>query len=204
MRGNMPGGFGFKYVYRANQIEDVMKKIAGTGRPDNLTLEYLKKTWLLKDAQYSAVLDILKDMKFLDGNKPGDLYAEYQNPAKAKSAVAKGIINAYPELFKAFPNAHKLVPGELTGYFKEHTGADDTVVQKITTTFKKLCSLADFDGLDAIKKDHKDNIRVSTVPGRNSLPVPITMNIQIAIPPDATAEQYDKIFSSIKKNLIDG
>lgn len=32
--------------------------------------------------------------------------------------------------------------------------------------------------------------------------IPITMNIQIVIPSDATAEKYDEIFSAIKKNLL--
>lgn len=198
----MPGNFGFKYVYRANQIEDVLKKIAETGRPDSLTLSYLQKTWLLKDAQYSAVIDLLKDMKFLDGNKPSDLYGEYQNHEKAKSALAKGIRNAYPELFKAYPTAYNIPNQTLSGYFKQQTGQDDSVIKKMLTTFKKLCSLADFAGTqitNVIQKQAGIDFGTTT-----QVPIPITMNIQIAIPPDATAEQYDKIFSSIKKNLLDG
>jgi hypothetical protein len=198
----MPGKFGFKYAYRANQIVDVLKKIADTGRPDALTLGYMQKTWLLKDAQYSAVLDLLKDMKFLDGNKPTALYGEYQNREKSKRALAKGIQNAYPELFKAYPNAYNMPNETLTGYFKQQTGSDDSVITKTLTTFKKLCSLADFDGIVANAIQNQQI--VTQTENNGQIPIPITMNIQIAIPADATAEQYDKIFSSIKKNLING
>src|SRR4030066_2545326 len=103
----MPGQLCFKYVYIAKHINDVLAKVRDTGRPDKLTNAYMQDVWLLKDAKMSAVLDILKDMEFFDGNGiPTELYAEYQNPSLSKKALAKGIKKAYPELFKAYPNAH--------------------------------------------------------------------------------------------------
>ena len=204
----MPGSLGTRYVYSTKHIEEVFKKIADTGRPESLTTSYLKNTWLLKNAQYQAVLPILKDLGFIDASgKPTERYALYQNPQKARKAVADGVRQAYPELFKAYPQADKLPHETLKGVFKEKTGGNPSIVDKIVATFKKLCTLGDFSSLgprdrsdtDQTGLAHRQSQRQDSV----SSPLPITMNIQIVIPSDATPEQYDAIFSSIKKNLVE-
>lgn len=204
----MPGQVGFKYVYVTKHINDVLDKVHSTGRPDKLTYAYMRDTWLFKDAKMSAVLDILKDMDFVDDSgTPTELYAEYQNSALSKMALAKGIKNAYPELFKAYPNANSIQKETVIGYFKQKTGAEKAVLDKIVSTFTTLCGLADFssnrdiadDSSQGKMQDKPNGIGTSGIP--NSTLVPITMNIQIVIPSDATSEQYDKIFASIKKFL---
>lgn len=201
----MPGKKGFKYVYSADHINHILKKITETGRPDKLTMPYLRDTWLLKNAQYSAVLDILRDMDFIDSSGvPTSLYAEYQNPAKAKKALAKGIKNAYSQLFKAYPNAYSLDKVTLDGYIKQHTGAEKAVLDKISKTFRSICSLAEFNGEgpeEVDKEESKKKIGEKPFGAAETL-VPITMNIQIVIPSDATEGQYDKIFSSLRKFLM--
>jgi hypothetical protein len=198
----MPEVQGFKYVYSVGQINDILNKIKETGRPDKLTLTYAQNTWLLKNAQYTAVIDILKDMGFLasDGT-PTDMYAKFQNPEYSGQILAQGIKRAYPSLFKAYPKAQEMPKESLEGFIKQHTGADKSVVDKIYGTIKRLCSLANFS-IESTPGGPSGST-TSNQPGSSDfLPIPITMNIQIVIPSDATAEQYDKIFSSIKKNLL--
>jgi hypothetical protein len=198
----MPESKGFKYAYSVGQINDVLEKIKETGRPDKLTITYAQKTWLLKDAQYSAVLNILKEMGFLtaDGT-PTEMYASFQNPDHSRKVLAEGVKKAYPTLFKAYPNAQDMPKETLEGYIKQHTGAEKSIVDKIYGTIKRLCSLADFSTVPS--SPTASGSATSQPPGPSAnLPIPITMNIQIVIPSDATAEQYDKIFSSIKKNLL--
>lgn len=192
----MPEVKGFKYVYSVGQINDVLDKIKETGRPDKLTITYVQNTWLLKDAQYSAMIALLKDMGFLatDGT-PTDVYAEFQNPEHSGRVLAEGIKKAYPTLFKAYPSAQDMPKEKLEGYIKQQTGAEKGVINKVNGTIKRLCSLADFSAASSPAPPQ-------TPPFSANLPIPITMNIQIVIPSDATAEQYDKIFSSIKKNLL--
>ena len=197
----MPENKGFKYAYSVGQIDDIFEKMRNTGRPDKLTIGYVQNTWVLKNAQYSAIIDILKAMQFLtsDGT-PTDLYGEFQNKNLAKKAIAKGTRNAYPTLFKAYPNAQNLSKDDLEGYLKQQTGADASVVSKIYGTIKRLMSLADFDG--DVTEDRKDPVHKPNAGSNHINSIPITMNIQIVIPNDATPEQYDVIFSSIKKNLL--
>ena len=58
----MPGNKGFRYVYAGAQITKLLNKVQNTGRPDKLNFSYVRDTWLLKNEQYRAVLDILEDM----------------------------------------------------------------------------------------------------------------------------------------------
>ena len=105
----MPGKEGFKYVYAAAHIEEMLDKIQHTGRPDKLTITYAKNTWLFTNSQYSAVIELLKDMEFLDSsNAPTEIYAQYQNPAIARKVLAESIKKAYPSLFKAYPTANSI------------------------------------------------------------------------------------------------
>jgi hypothetical protein len=196
----MPEAKGFKYVYSVGQINDVLEKIKETGRPDKLNITYVQNTWLLKNAQYSSVLSILMEMGFLSSDgTPTEKYAEFQNPDYSGRVLAEGVKKAYSSLFKAYPNAQDLPKEKLEGYIKQHTGADKAVIEKIYGTIKRLCSLADFSSVSSSTSNTFEN-KPELLPV--NLPIPISMNIQIVLPSDATAEQYDKIFSSIKKNLL--
>jgi len=197
----MPGEKGFKYVYSIGHISDVLLKIQETGRPEKLNFPYIRDTWLLKNAQYSAVIDLLTDLGFIDSlGIPSPAYAAYQNPTLAKATLAEAIKTAYPGLFKAYPNAQDLPKDVLTGYIKQQTGADKSVLGKMVATFIKLCSLADFSTEPLPTQEAAVNMAGKPIPVTGTL-IPITMNIQIVIPNDATTEQYDRIFSSIKKFL---
>lgn len=201
----MPGQDGFKYVYSAGHIDDFFRKMQNTGRPDKLTQTFAIKNWVLpNNAQYSAVIELLKSMQFLDSDGvPQELYSEFQNPRIAKKAVAKGIKNAYPSLFRVHPRAHEMSREDVTGFIRQNTGADKTVVRRTCATFEKLCSYADFseDGEQVAEEPKNKLLKVNENPKTFTPVIPITMNIQLVIPNDATEEQYDRIFSSIKKFL---
>jgi hypothetical protein len=189
-------------VYAPSHIDTVLQKMRDTGRPVKLTATYVKKTWLLKNAQYSAVLQLLRDMEFLDASgSPTDLYAEYQNPDLAPRALARGMKNAYRRLFTAYPDACSLARETLDGYIKQQTGAEKDVLKKISATFRKLCSLADFSEEERAGVAEKPVKQPERPPSLAEPFIPISMNIQIILPSDVPEEQYDKIFSSLKRFL---
>ncbi len=194
----MPGVSGYKYVYSLGHITSILQKIQDTARPEKLTITHVQKSWLLKDAKYSAVLDLLREMKFIDeAGIPLDLYAEYQNKGKSKKALAKGIRNAYQGIFNVYPNAFDLSREEVNGFIKEHTGLDQSVIDKVSATFFEFCKLADFS--DDIKKELTAETTQENHKANSTFP--IAMNIQIVVPSDATEEQYERIFKSIRKFL---
>lgn len=202
----MPGPKGFRYVYAPTQITKLLEKVQKTGRPDKLNFRYVRDTWLLKNEQYRSVLDILEDMKFIDSSGvPSDLYAQYQNPSIAKRALATGVKRAYPELFKAYPQAYSLPKSELEGYFKQQTGKAGSVLDKTISTFKTLCSLADFSAVEAVPVEglpeygyegpEKEQIGVRVRPN-------LYINIEIHISPEMSDEKIETIFKNMKRYLL--
>lgn len=201
----MPGDKGFRYVYAGNQITKLMDKVHGAGRPDVLNFPYIRDTWLLKNAQYNAVLDLLEDMEFIDSSgAPLPLYAKYQNKSLAKGALTEGIKKAYPNLFKAYPDAQTFPTTELAGYFKQQTGKDDSIIDKMVTTFRTLCSLADFavpeDATGEPLKEHKET---PVEHGRKVKIEPkIQLNIEIHIAADTPEDKIEAIFKNMKTYLL--
>lgn len=198
----MPGEQGFRYVYSPGHINNVLDKIRDTGRPERLNVAYMKDTWLLKNRQYNAALPLLKDMGFIDDSgNPTALYAEYQNPTEGPRALSKGIRKAYPQLFSAYPAAWKLDRDTLDGYIKQQTGAEKDVLKKMSATFRRLCSLASFAEVESPGVARDPAKHAEQPPSPPEPFIPISMNIQIILPSDVSEEQYDKIFSSLKRFL---
>ena len=204
--GRMPGVKGFRYVYAPAQMNKLLDKVQKTGRPDKLNFPYVRDTWLLRNEQYRSVLDILKDMEFIDSSGvPTDLYAQYQNDAIAKETLAIGIKTAYPELFKAYPQAYSLAKLELEGYFKQQTGKAGSVLGKIISTFRTLCNLADFTAVKgaiaeelpkyAYEEAQKEKTGVRVKPN-------IYINFEIHISPEMTDEKIETIFKNMKRYLL--
>lgn len=204
--GRMPGIKGFRYVYAPAQMTKLLDKVEKTGRPDKLNFRYARDTWLLKNEQYRSVIDILEDMEFIDSSGvPTDLYAQYQNPAIAKEALATGIKRAYPELFKAYPQAYSLSKLDLEGYFKQQTGKAGSVLGKMIYTFRTLCTLADFSTVKgalaeelptyAYEEPKKGKPEVRVQPN-------VYINIEIHIPPEMTEEKIETVFKNMKRYLL--
>lgn len=195
----MPGTKGFRYVYAVTQITKLLNKVQDTGRPDRLDFSYVRDTWLLKNEQYRAVLDLLEDMEFIDSSSvPTKLYAEYQHSSLAGRALAEGIRKAYPDLFRAYPNAQSLSKTELTGYFKQQTGKAGSVLEKMLSTLKTLCSLADFSAVPTPKYEElggAEGRRVKVEPK-------IQLNIEIHIAADTPDDKIKTIFENMKKYLL--
>ena len=201
----MPGTKGFRYVYSSVHITKVLEKIRTTGRPDKLTFPYIRDTWLLKNKQYSEVITLLKDTEFLDNSSvPKELYAEYQNPSIAKQTLAKGIRNAYPQLFKAYPNAQSLSKNDLEGYFRQQTGKAGSVLEKMLTTFRTLCSQADFAGVDVTKEKPTPEPKEAEIGEERKVKVEpkIQLNIEIHIAPDTPDDKIETIFRNMKQYLL--
>ena len=202
----MPGSKGFRYVYASAQITKLLEKVQKTGRPDRLNFQYVRDTWLLKNEQYRSVLDVLEDMEFIDSSGvPSDLYAQYQNSAITKRTLATGIKRAYPELFKAYPQACSLPKPELEGYFKQQTGKAGSVLDKTISTFRTLCSLADFSPAEgalaeelpkyAYEESGKEKGGVTVKPN-------VYINIEIHISPEMTDEKIETTFKNMKRYLL--
>lgn len=200
----MAGNKGFRYMYSPAHITNILKRIQSTGRPDKLNFSYIRDTWLIKNTQYKMVFPILRDMEFIDASgKPTELYAKYQNPPIAKQALAEGIRKAYPALFKAYPSAQTLSKTELEGYITQHTGKTGSVRDKILSTFRTLCSHADFAVVEGIKEEPtREYAKREAVEAGVRVEPRIQLNLEIHIAADTPDDKIETIFKNMKKYLL--
>ncbi len=204
----MAGTKGFRYVYSVKHIKIMLDKVQETNRPPKLSFPYIRDNWLLKNHQYSAVTEILKDMDFINSSGiPTELYGEYQNRNVAKVALAKGIKNAYSQLFAVYPNAQSIPKTTMEGFFTQQTGKTGSVLEKMASTFKALCNLADFSstkvqaGEIEVPKGDKESME-EKITHRIDLEPNIQVNIGINIAADTPDDKIRVIFENMKKYLL--
>jgi len=116
------------------------------------------------------------------------------------------IKTAYAELFDTYPNASQQADERLVNFFRSKTSAGDRVVQAQTATFKTLCEFADFVTVEIAPSRSREVTRES-IPSApramaSSQGLTINLNIQLQLPLTENSEIYDKIFQSLKKNII--
>ena len=147
-------------------------------------------------------------MEFINNSGiPTELYAKYQNRSVAKTALAEGIKNAFPKLFEVYPNAQSLPKDTIEGFFIQQTGKSGSVLEKMVSTFRTLCSLADFSDTHVQAKEtearkvHKDSKEEKTI-REIDLEPNIQVNIGINIAADTPDEKIKVIFENMKKYLL--
>lgn len=204
----MAGNKGFRYVYSTLHIKTLLEKVQETNRPPKLTFPYIRDNWLLKNNQYSAVIDILRDMEFINSSGiPTELYAKYQNRNLAKAALAAGIKIAYSQLFEVYPNAQSLPKDTIEGFFIQKTGKSGSVLEKMVSTFRTLCSLAEFAKVKEIEKEAEEpkieeRVREEIGISKIQLEPNIQVNIGINIAADTPDDKIKVIFENMKKYLL--
>jgi len=184
-----------------------MAAIQKAAVPTRFTHEFLQVLGF-KNVSERAFIPMLKGLGFIDqGNVPTQAYKDYRNSAIAKQVLARQIKLAYPGLFGADEHAETMSDENVKGKLSTLTGKDVSVVQKMATTFKSLCALADFTTPISSNADSKmpDDIKVDSPALNLGKPAPQTLQfshtIYINLPITTDVEVYDAIFKSIRENL---
>ncbi|MGE4234152.1 MAG: DUF5343 domain-containing protein [Bacteriovoracia bacterium] len=195
------------YLPSAKNVSALFEKIKAAKVPNAITHNVLYNTFGLKSVGDRAFISLLKKLSFLDpSGRPTTSYARLKNDREVKTAIAEGVRKAYEPLFSANENVFELDSGDLKGLVAQVTGADDSVVKKITSTFLALVKLGDFNQLAPAKGD--EEAIEKPLPGEDEKKNPLAIgslgsgfhfNIQIHLPSNATEETYINIFSGIRK-----
>jgi hypothetical protein len=203
----MAEGTKYPYVTGTDKMVSFFKKIPDVGVPDKFQLKNLKSMGYTSSAD-ERFLPALKFIQFLDSSGvPSPLWKEAR--ASMGPAMAKGLRAGYSDLFHQYPNAHQKDDEALRTFFSVHSGTGKDAVARMVSTFKALCTLADFTA-DVQDADQEDEVEKPT-PGKSTraqkqLPeavggLPVSINIQLQLPPDATGEIYERFFAAMAKHL---
>lgn len=133
----------------------------------------------------------------------------YRNKTRSGKVLAEGILEGYNELYQLYPDAHTRNIDELKAFFVTKSTSGKQVISKTVTTFRKLCELADFEGVEI-----ESQTSVSTESAEYELEAPtkiikglgagvtININIQLALPATKDESVYDDLFKAMKKHLL--
>ena len=200
------------YLPSYKNVAVLFEKAKSAKIPEVFSQKYLQETIGLKASGDRPLINLLKQLGFLDGSgRPTPRYSSLKNEKIAGIEIARGIKDAYRPLFDANENANTLDGAELKGLVAQVSGADSGTTTKIIGTLKALLSIADFASNNELDKDNdidsvkrkKNNatpvVQIPDVDDMKKLRPEFHYNFQIHLPSNGSEETYTNIFNAIRK-----
>ena len=217
------------YISGAGNIAQMVTQLRKSF-PGTVNSETVKKLGLAPKNE-SYVINALQFVGIIDEeNKKTDtaaaVFANHRNE-DFEAAFSGMIKSAYSDLFELHGNdAWLLTKDDLITFFRNSDQTSQAIGGRQAATFQVFAALAGYGDLPASKaakatSNAKPNsIKAKAAPkpafskrsDSQAKPIANTVSgdfglsvkIEINLPSNATAETYDNIFKSIRKNLIDG
>lgn len=196
--------------------------------PATVNADTLKKLGYAKKNE-SYVINTLRFIGIIDeaGNKSdkaGKIFSSHDDNTFQKEF--SGIIEkAYPELFSLHKDAWSLDMDSLITFFRQTDQSSSLVGKKQANTFKALAGLSGHAELlehkpkkvggTAKKTEQKAvSVKQEAAPSVSGIPngqtsnsknqIGLTVRIEINLPAEGDQATYDRIFKSIRENLLNG
>ncbi len=197
--------------------------------PANVDAGTLKKLGFAPNNE-SYVLNVLRFLGLIDqeGKKTTEatkIFNQHEDAAFSK-ALAPHVAKAYSELFKLHSDtAWNLDSGKLITFFRSHDGTTALVGKLQASTFKVLAAYSGHGDFPAAKqtgfKSQKPAAKLAKKAAQSGTPpltftqppaqkdrssgaVGLTVRIEVNLPADGDQATYDRIFKSIRENLLNG
>lgn len=218
----------YPFVTTLGALSELFDKILNDfAVPSAVTQAWLAQIGF-KSKNHRRFIPILKFIGFIDSSgKPTPKWTSYLDKSKSGGVLAEGIKEGYASLFSTYTNAQNISDEELTNFFRvANPNVRPNTISRIVSTFKTLCSLADFsiqNGTSSKSDDRAKRTPAATIvqaendtdssldalggegvigPGKPAFSPDININIQIHIAADASNTQIDKIFESMAEHLF--
>lgn len=194
------------YMYSMKSLPKMFEAIQKAQVPPRFSHAFLQ-TLGFKSTNDRAFINVLKGLGFLDANTvPTAMYRSYRDKQDGPRVLAKQLRQAYRGLFLADENAQNLGVDAIKGKLATLTGKDATVVEKMASTFKALCGLADFKEAPVTVKEQPFEEPVESPALEMVTPKPsgfaFSHTIYINLPATRDIAIYDAIFKSIREHLL--
>ena len=200
-----------EFIYTPNpaKIPPFIEKIRTAGKPEKVTLRTIESLGF-KSNNERALLPIIKGLGLVDSSgTPTARWSSFRSNHKA--ALAASIRKHYAKLFALYPDAYQKDTEALNSFFSSHTSVAAGTLKLIISTFKILCSLADFSatsasaatlpaavgelGIPAVVA-HSQPI-VSATPGMT-----VNINVQLTLPENADTATFEQFFRAMRQHLL--
>jgi hypothetical protein len=197
----------YPYILNTGSLKKFLDSIPKMGTPQRITQPNLPSMGFKSSAD-RPIVSILRFIDFInENNEPTQKYRDFKT-SKAGAIMASALKKSYSDLFEIYPDACNKADTALKDFFAPTTDAGEQVVEQTASTFKVLCSFANFNATvieesaeesEAGQKKEKENKGLNTQPPSG---VNLNVNIQLSLPITDDASVYDKIFKAIRDNLV--
>lgn len=202
------------YLQAYGNLKKALDKITKATVPPKFTQDFLSTTLDLSGGGARPVVPYLKRAGFLtsDGT-PTDLYKQFRNPSLRGGAAARGLRNAYSDLYTANEYVHDASEKDLKGLIVQVTGLgeDSKLIPAMIGTFKTLKEYADFNAEGDLGSDQQSNDEGEDLGGRqggsggsgdNSNSIRLGYTIHLNLPATTDIAVFNAIFKSLKEHLL--
>jgi hypothetical protein len=194
------------YMYTVKSLPQMFEAIQKAQVPPRFTHDFLR-TLGFKSTNDRSFINVLKGLGFLDANSvPTQAYRDLRDKKAGGGVLARQLRQAYRGLFLADENAHELSVEDLKGKFATLTGKDQSVVQKMASTFKALAGIADFKlaATPAVTTAAEEPVESPALEQVTPRPSSLSFahTIYINLPATRDVAVYDAIFKSIREHLL--
>jgi len=185
-------------------LEDIKGKI---GVPTKVDRKWLQSIGF---GRSQGFISILKFIGFVDeSGVPTDKWKDFRAELKSKRVMAEAIKEGYSELYSVYPEAHTISDKKLKDFFTPHTEGADKVQTALVSTFKALCSFADFEASappDQRKSKEEEKPppsagKLESIPELHTMPS-ITIRIELSLPETENMKVYENFFKAMYDYLI--
>jgi len=197
----------FLYTPSPKNVTDFFNKMESIGIPQTKVTRNSIKQYGFTSSNDRYLIGVLKSLGFLSAdNLPAERWQDYRSKSNRAFVMAQAIREAYSGLFKTYEDANKRDDEALRDYFRANTKVGDKTVELMLNTFKNLCALADFEAVPAEiaapEAPVSDKERVIHIPAETPPGLTVNINVQLTLPATDDESVYDKLFSSLKNNLL--
>lgn len=210
------------YSTSVGTLEKILEKIKTASVPERFTQDFLNTKLSMKGGTANACIPFLKKMGFVgtDGT-PTDLYKEFRNPKKSRSAVGRAFKQVYSRLYEMNEYVHDADDSDVLGLIVECTGGEkNSASTKYTlATFNMLRKHADFESEESLQWDQNEEKEQSNGASHTVLPstyppappqsvgqqkgINLSYTINLNLPATKDIEVFNAIFKSLRQHLLE-
>jgi hypothetical protein len=127
--------------------------------------------------------------------------------------MAAGLREGWADVFLSDERAYQKTATQLRSMFQSLTGKSEPVAEKMASTFRALCSLADFSARSfsaavlapAVTEDEPpvDSLPDVTWPSPAQRTLALHSDVHIHLPPTSDVAVYTAIFRALREELLD-
>lgn len=202
----------YGYTTVPSKLRPLLEKIGVVGVPAKATQAWLASVGF-SSTNDRSLLSVLRQLGFVDASgRPTGTWEDYR---AGKSGVLAAAIRAgFSPLFETYPDAQKRSNADLEGVIKGSAPKlGKEAVSRVVSTFRHLVALAEFDVVEVTGEGERDvrqgvdeGVPPTASRGQDGGPggVTVRVNVQFVLPETTDANVYERLFSAMRRYLLEG